>query len=85
MKRTVKNIALMALIAALAGCGGGDNSNFAGSGSGTSGGTSGSGTGGSTTGTVPQLGSGTPFVAGGITVSPSNIGSNTSATVSVAL
>jgi hypothetical protein len=81
MKRTVKNIALMALIAALAGCGGGDNSNFAGSGSGTGS----TGTGGTATGAVPQLGSGTPFVAGGITVSPSNIGSNTSANVTVAL
>lgn len=82
MNRTIKHLALIALCAALAGCGGGNNSSFAGSGSGTGGGTTGAGT---ATGTVPQLGSGTPFVAGGMTVTPANIGSNSTATVSVSL
>ncbi|HET7921722.1 MAG TPA: hypothetical protein VFM15_03105, partial [Gammaproteobacteria bacterium] len=81
MNRTLTRFALMALIAALAGCGGGDNSSFAGSGTGTGTGTGG----GTTTGTVPQIGSGSPFVAGGVTVSPGNIGSNSTASISVSL
>lgn len=73
MNRTVKNIALMALIAALAGCGGGSTSSFAGSGS--AGGSSSGGSGTGTTGSVSiGSGSGSSFQKGSLAI---GIGSST--------
>ena len=86
MNRTVKNIALMALIAALAGCGGGSTSSFAGTGS--AGGSSSSGSGTGTTGSVSiGSGSGSSFQKGtlaiGIGSSTLSAGGSTSVTATI--
>lgn len=86
MNRTVKNIALMALIAALAGCGGGSTSSFAGSGS--AGGSSSGGSGTGTTGSVSiGSGSGSSFQKGtlaiGIGSSTLSAGGSTSITATI--
>jgi hypothetical protein len=73
MKRTIERIALMALVAALAGCGGGSTSSFAGSSGSSSSSSSGTGTG--TTGTVSiGNGSGSSFQKGALAI---GIGSST--------
>ncbi|MGH8371238.1 MAG: hypothetical protein ACRETO_00720 [Gammaproteobacteria bacterium] len=86
MNRTVKSIALMAFIAALAGCGGGDNSSFAGSGSGS--GSSSSGTGTGSTGSVSiGSGSGSSFQKGilatSVGTSTLSAGGSTSVTATI--